>query len=120
MLIKARTLLFSIMIIVGGLSFLNLSFDSVRLTNPEKTYWQNWTLQSFECLDELLDQFETDREITLDIQDPLLFQRLVEIGFPSHSFTTKLTNVMISDRDLGNLEKISSIQCGTWKIFVNK
>ncbi len=105
---------------MGALSFLNLTSDAIRLANPEKTYWQNWTLQSFECLDELLNQFETDKEITLDIQDPLLFQRLVEIGFPSHSFTTEPTNLIISDRDLGNSEKVSNLQCGTWKIFVNK
>jgi hypothetical protein len=120
MLTKARSFLFSVVLIVGALSFLDLSSDSIRLTDPEKTYWLNWTFQSFECLDELVNQFETDKEITLDVQDPLLFQRLVEIGFPLHKFTTKSTNVTISDRDLGSSKEEVYPQCGNWKIFVGK
>jgi hypothetical protein len=120
MLVKARSFLFSIVIIVGALSFLKLSTDSIRLTDPEKTYWPNWTLQSFECLDELVNQFETDKEITLDIQDPLLFQRLVEIGFPSHKLTTRPTSITISDRDLVGSKEGKYHQCGNWKIFVDK
>jgi hypothetical protein len=120
MLNKIRVSLQITILLFGVLSFFILSMESIRLQIPERNYWQNWTRESFDCLKNELIELETSEVVSLEIADPLLFQRLVEVGFPRVDFSFGSGGIRLSDQVLPGQDLDDAFECGNWKIYVRK
>ena len=120
MLNRTRIALQVGILLLGIFSFLTLSIESIRLNIPEKNYWPNWTSESFDCLKNELSELEINEVVSLEITDPLLFQRIVEVGFPEIDFSSASNGIKISDVARPERDLVETFECGNWKVYVSK
>lgn len=107
-------------LLLGLFSFLTLTVESFRLNIPERNYWPNWTSKSFDCLKSELSELEINEVVSLEIADPLLFQRLVEVGFPEVNFSLNKSGITLSDLAPPGQDSGETFECGNWKVYVRK
>lgn len=102
-----------------GIFIYNCS-TSVSLYREGNPYWVGWTSKAFQCIEKGLNKLPTNNKVQIQIQDSLLYSRVIEIGFPNQRFTESASDLKISEKVSIYDKGILLIQCEPWEIYISK
>jgi hypothetical protein len=106
-----------LIIVVSITSLGNGALQTIKFEVQGNSYWPEWTEKSFRCLKTNLVRIEGESSINLEVVDVLLFQRLVELGYPKITFMQTKSTYLVTDDPL-KLQKINARwKCGNWVIY---
>ena len=102
-----------------GIFIYNCS-TSASLYREGNPYWVGWSSKAFQCIEKGLNRLPANNKVQIQIQDPLLYSRVIEIGFPNQRFTDSISDLKISEKVSIYDKEISLIHCEPWKIYISK
>jgi hypothetical protein len=94
--------------------------NSLTLNRLGDSYWIKWTADSFSCLENELNKYPKGTKFKIDHPDPLLAQRLIEIGFPYYKFQTTGSALLIGEKIIFGSQIVSEIKCGNFIAYIQK